>query len=520
MILNKLIFTKIRKDELEAEKLINKFRFITAVLYSGVTFLLQVLRNIREASPVPSYIFITNNILLLFSVILFFYLRKKKIIHASFKYICVFFDMTIISVSIYAACGYPLLSPPVSYISIWALFYFILILTGAFRFRVRCAVFSGIYAGLCYLLVVILRADSLDLPYHFILDGTTFDVSFSLSTESFRVISMIVAGFIAGFASKRHLKLFSGIIESRSEASKTTAKIIKETEEMAELLKKSTEDIFLSSSEIFSTANRQAASIQEIKSTIGENSQIAGEIAEKTSGVASIAVKTEEDVNKSFSLLERNVEQMEEIKIKNDSVIYGIIDLSGKISKIRDIIESINAITDQTKVIAFNASLEAASAKEYGRRFSVVSSEVNRLADDIASLTKQIRRQADDIHGSSSSLITISRESAVKIKAGNLLIKELENIFREIKNGAENTADEAQTITLSSRQQQKTTEQINTAIADISNGLAEFIRSTEIAKSSAGDLTKLITELGDILSDGRNNDAQDTGKNISEAPHE
>jgi methyl-accepting chemotaxis protein len=199
---------------------------------------------------------------------------------------------------------------------------------------------------------------------------------------------------------------------------------------------------------------------------------------------------------------------MGDIKQKNDGVISGINDLENKIANIREIVTTINDITDQTKVIAFNAALEAASAGEQGKRFSVVASEVNRLADAITILTKQVRRKVEEIQQSSTSLITASEESAKKIADGNKLIKQLEDIFREIRSGAEVTANEAQTITVSTQKQQKSTEQINIAIADISTGLSSFISSTETATSCAEELANIINELETLLkvknTDGKN----------------
>jgi methyl-accepting chemotaxis protein len=497
---NTYILAKIKEDEFEGEKLINKFRFIIALLYVSIVILFAILRKIENLEPFPAYGFIPNNIFLLFSVIIFFYLRKRKSVHDSFKYICVFFDMTIIAASIYVGCSYPELDPPIAYLSIWALFFFVLIMLGAFRYSFRCAVLSGFYAGLCYLITVILRANALDLDYFFELDGRLISVRFPVFNEFFRVIAMAVTGIITGMACKSHLRLFSGMIETQSQAVKTASRTVEQTHIMAETIKKSTDDIFLSSKNIFSIANNQAASIQEIESTINENTQIALEISEKTSSVASIASKMENDVNLGYSVLERNVSQLEEIKIKNDGVTSGMLELGEKILKIRDIIETINAITDQTKVIAFNAALEAASAGEHGRRFSVVSSEVNRLADDITSLTKEIRKQADDIKASSSSLIISGKDSSKKIREGNSLIKELENIFHDIHYGANETANQAQTITLSSQKQQKSIEHINTAICDISKGLFSFIHSTKAATTSAEKLTQIMNEMDNILS--------------------
>jgi len=86
------------------------------------------------------------------------------------------------------------------------------------------------------------------------------------------------------------------------------------------------------------------------------------------------------------------------------------------------------------------------------------------------------------------------------------LIKEMEEIFREIRIGAETTTNQAQTITISTQKQQKSIEQITIAISDISKGLASFIDSTGVATSSADALSQMVQELDELL-------AEKTGEN-------
>jgi methyl-accepting chemotaxis protein len=503
---------KISRDECKGEKIINIFRFTLSFIYVFGMPVISFVRNNEGYGHIPLRAHIFTAIFFLYSVFLFFYLRNKELIHGRFKYICSALDMLIISASIWVTCTYLEILPPVTFLSILAQFYVILILAGSFRYSIPCAVFSGIFAGFCYLIVIIANKNVIDLPYSFIFEGKTIDVNFPIYNESFRVMGMIVAGAITGIACKRHLDLFTNMIDSQSAASDTVLQSVEQSRNMTKIISKSTNEIFLSSKDIFSTANNQAASVQEIESTINENARIAGEISEKTSNVAAIASKMENDIIQGFSVLESNIGQLEEIKIKNDGVIAGILALGNKIAKIRDIIITINDITDQTKVIAFNAALEAASAGERGKRFAVVASEVNRLADDITTLTKQIKEQADEIQSSSSSLINSGEESSNKINLGNILIKKLEDIFREIRSGAEITANQAQTITEATLIQQKSTEQINIAIADISRGLSNFIQSTKIATSSAGELTKMMHELDVLLA---SNKAPQTGADVS-----
>jgi methyl-accepting chemotaxis protein len=495
---------RIRREERDGEVIINYFRIVLAVIYVLGVAVVSFVQHIKGLGALPWRAHSGTTIFLLESIVLFFYLRKRKLLSPRLKYVNVILDMAIISFSVFMTGTYPDILLPISFLSIQALFYIMLIVLGAFRYNIPCAVFSGFLAGALYSFVIIFQRHIIDVPYTALIAGKELPVSLPLYNETFRVMACILAGLITGIACKRH----QALLKTEAEAAASSAKVVEQTRSMAQTIQKSTNEIFLSSRDIFTTANNQAASVQEIESTITENTQIAADIAEKTGSVATIASKTEEDVRSGFAVLERNITQMEDIKNKNDSVIAGIIALGNKITKIQNFVKTINAITDQTKVIAFNAALEAASAGDKGKRFSVVANEVNRLADDIAALTKQIKDQIEEIQNSSSSLIISSEESADKVTEGRKLIKDLEELFREIRRGAEITANQAQTITVSTQKQQRSTEQINIAVADISQGLNNFIHSTEVATTSAEGLTRMIEDLEKLLKTGISEDSK------------
>jgi methyl-accepting chemotaxis protein len=479
--------------------IITYFRLALAIIYVMGMVIISLTQYIKGYNVLPWRSYGGPVFFLFESLVLLFYLRKQELLHPYLKYLYVVLDMTIISVSIFISGTYHETLMPITFLSIQALFYIMLIVLGAFRYNVPCAIFSGIYAGLLYAVVIVLQRNFLDVPYTAIVGGQLLPVSFPLYNEAFRVLGCALAGVITGIACKRHHALLNTMLKIEAEAAAAASKTVAQTRGIAKTIQKSTDEIFNSSKDIFTTANNQAASVEEIVSTMSENTRIAADIADKTGSVATIAARMEEDVNQGFSVLENNVTKMGDIKDKNNGVISGIVALGNKISRIRDIVKTINTITDQTKVIAFNAALEAASAGDKGKRFAVVASEVNRLADDIANLTKQIREQVEEIQSSSSSLIISSEEGADKITEGYKLIKDLEDIFKEIRSGAEITSNQARIITISTQKQQKSTEQINIAITDISNGLNSFIHSTEVASASAYELTELAKELERVL---------------------
>ena len=73
------------------------------------------------------------------------------------------------------------------------------------------------------------------------------------------------------------------------------------------------------------------------------------------------------------------------------------------LSHIDDIIASINNVTRQTKLLAFNATIEAVRVGEAGRGFAVVAEEVRKLAqrssDDSTSIKAMLNAMQDAIKG-------------------------------------------------------------------------------------------------------------------------
>ncbi|MDR2397624.1 MAG: methyl-accepting chemotaxis protein, partial [Spirochaetaceae bacterium] len=182
-------------------------------------------------------------------------------------------------------------------------------------------------------------------------------------------------------------------IQSQDEIGEMTVSFNATVEKMRELivevknkafaLSEMGEDISTSAKEIVTTANEQAASVSEIVSTMEGSKNLSEQVAAKSGEVASLAVETLGLSQKGVDLRDANERMMEDIQNQNAKIIHEIKNLVDMIKHINDAIRIIDGIADQTKLIAFNASLEASSSGESGARFSVVASEIRRFADNV-----------------------------------------------------------------------------------------------------------------------------------------
>ncbi|MBI9108398.1 MAG: 4Fe-4S binding protein [Spirochaetales bacterium] len=156
---------------------------------------------------------------------------------------------------------------------------------------------------------------------------------------------------------------------------------------------------------------------------------------ESKSGIAKIFDLSKENkdiVNNGVSYIEDTILKMTEIQETSNDTIGGIQNLGDQIEGIWEIVGIINGIAAQTKIIAFNAELEASSAGEKGKNFEIVASEIRRLADNTVLSTQEIRKRIKEIQQSSSNLVYAGQEESEKIKEGWELSSLMQEVFQKL----------------------------------------------------------------------------------------
>lgn len=238
-------------------------------------------------------------------------------------------------------------------------------------------------------------------------------------------------------------------------------------------------------------ANQQSSSVTEITSTMEELSASSTEIADHSASVVSIAEKTLDDTKKGALTFETFVAKMLEIQDDNQHSIKEIVELGNKSKEISSVMEIINNIADHTKLIAFNAALEASSAGESGKRFGVVAAEIRRLADSVMDSTGAIENKINEIQEAINRLVVSSEKGTKGIQEGMEYSMETAELLSEIVSGADSTSSAARQISLSTQQQKTASEQVVAAIREIAEGASKSSESIGQITDSSRSLTEL-----------------------------
>ncbi len=248
-----------------------------------------------------------------------------------------------------------------------------------------------------------------------------------------------------------------------------------------------------------SIASEQSASVSQITATMAELSSSFTQIAEHSDVVAKIAEKSLQNTKEGAESVRNVMAKMEDIHKDNQKNIAQIIELGKKSKEISKVMEIINNIADRTKLIAFNAALEASSAGEAGKRFGVVAMEIRRLADNVMESTDDIESNINEIRTAIENMIVSSEKSSSGIRQGLEYSTQTAAKLTDIVQGSQSTVDAAKQISLSTQQQKIAGEQVLIALREIDKSAEQESLSIAQISSISRTLTGLAEQLQRLI---------------------
>ena len=248
------------------------------------------------------------------------------------------------------------------------------------------------------------------------------------------------------------------------------------------------------SQQLSSMANEQASSLQETSASLQEIGGMVDSSAENADRGTELSQKVKAESVEAKQKMEELERAMSEI-LESNHQIEELVKVIGNIGEKTQVMDE---IVFQTKLLSFNASVEAERAGEHGRGFAVVAQEVGNLAQMSGKAAKEI---AEIVKNSIHQAQSITSENKAKVERGSNMVVDVSANLKAITKRATEMNGSSEQIQSASREQAGGIKQINEAITQLDRATQENAATAEQTASASEELAAQTQVLSTIVSE-------------------
>lgn len=272
-------------------------------------------------------------------------------------------------------------------------------------------------------------------------------------------------------------RLVTGITTAANQVTTATGEAQKITGQLLQATKKQSEEI--------RDTTQAVASINESIQQVSANATQSAKVAENSLTAA----------GKGALAVQNAIQGMNDIREQIQETAKRIKRLGESSQEIGEIVKLISDITEQTNVLALNAAIQAASAGEAGRGFTVVAEEVQRLAERSAEATKHIGAIVRSIQSDTQDTVVAMERSTQGVVEGTKVADSAGKALGEIETVSRELATLIASISQATTRQAAAAAQVSTRMQDILNITNLATQGTSKTAASTQQLATLAQEL-------------------------
>lgn len=249
-----------------------------------------------------------------------------------------------------------------------------------------------------------------------------------------------------------------------------------------------TESAQHTSTQLLAAAERQSQEIRNTGTQVLGMARAINQVSASATESASVARASLAAAEKGQQAVHNAISGMNEIREHIQETAKRIKRLGESSQEIGEIVELISDITEQTNVLALNAAIQAASAGEAGRGFTVVAEEVQRLAERSGEATKQIGAIVKTIQTDTQDAVSAMEKSTQGVVEGARLSDAAGQALAEIGEVSRTLAGLIEDISRTTQSQAKAAGAVAVSMRNIL-GITE--QTTEGTKRTAASVSQI-----------------------------
>lgn len=299
----------------------------------------------------------------------------------------------------------------------------------------------------------------------------------------------------------RELERFGGkladIVSKIKQSSDTIRQSGNSLDDMAAQTSQTSDEISKAVEDISKGAVSQAEEIETASKSIGNMGDVIEKITDKVGQLDNTAGNMKTASDESTKIIRELSESNDRTTDAVKRISEQINTTYGSVQTIRQAVELITSIADETSLLSLNASIEAARAGEHGRGFAVVASEIQKLADQSSNSAKQIEDVIEVLLRESENTVTVMNEVHGIVGEQQKKLDETKQKFADVTDGVNSSRSETSEIKIHTASCNESRAQVVDVISNLSAISEENAASTEETTASMQELNATINILAE-----------------------
>lgn len=290
--------------------------------------------------------------------------------------------------------------------------------------------------------------------------------------------------------------------------------LIMEVESVYDALSVSLNKVNTSSTTFSETTKDIQTSVHEIETGVGEQTESATDclnemdslftkinvVNDNTNEIGSIAASTQVAINSGLTSMDNLNAKTKSTTDITDSVIQTIKELSVHSKNIGQIVNSINDIAEETNLLSLNASIEAARAGAAGKGFSVVATQIRKLADQCLASAGKISNIVTEITEATKEAVSTAQTAEEIVDEQVEAVAATAHSFQTLKQRIEKLSEYLESIQSSSKDMEASGSSTLNSMENISAILEETLASVTSVANVTDKQSEALTSLDDASS--------------------
>ena len=242
-----------------------------------------------------------------------------------------------------------------------------------------------------------------------------------------------------------------------------------------------------------------AQQTQQAIREVNTSTNLLKDVTQKTEVSRQLSQKTIQDALEGQQAVEEVMTSMESIQQTNLDAFETITHFEQQTQDIGTILDVIEEVTEQSAMLALNASIIAAQAGSGGRGFAVIADEMKNLANRVSASTKNIAAIVKVVENETKRVVKKIHASTTVIDLGVKRTEQartvLENIFASAQHSSGVVSEIADAI---HQMQQTTSQQMKSVMERVNSMTTEITRATSEQKSSTIQINQAIDHISQM----------------------